>query len=620
LDQYSNSAKVRFRLQKFNKLLNNGQVTKMSHRKRTLGVLLALATFAAFPLLGADDSRFSIAVGSHDNLLILGPNREQIADMAAPTLQRAVAVGTTSFRVSYGRDANGQLTAILTPSDSSAVTLRFSAGGKSIDADKAVVTLTFSPNLKGVLVDPGYVGTVEVDSHLMRAHSLADDLPLEANPSTQAVTTEVTPAPAPMVAPPTASAPSVTEPSSASASIAATPEPAPAAVPSPAPNASTSVVSPSAPPSLASQLTPMLAPPANAAPTTAPTTSRYQPIQDTLAASTAPVQRDVVKPMKLFWSEPVTAPDGTAPAVALDEIKLVELHGDVTVVLPSGETQAGTDGMVVPSGATVRTAENSSVALFMGGVNSARMMPKCELVVTQTLADNTRTDLLNLHYGAVFSRIGHRDGETENYSVSTPEGTSDAQTSDMLAFRGNPADFRGAVTNTTMRLAIDNRNLLAWNPVPSHGLISDVAQSDLGILTPMGYIPDTYFYYTGGYKLSVNANAIKSEVLSNFMPNATTSNTEPDYVLQAILLTLQPYNLKLTHLLDAINNGTETSAQLTYYHNLITVFFDKQAPGIVNDILNHPKGWAHVLNQDSAMLWQDLREFQLNELTPGIRQ
>ncbi len=74
--------------------------------------------------------------------------------------------------------------------------------------------------------------------------------------------------------------------------------------------------------------------------------------------------------------------------------------------------------------------------------------------------------------------------------------------------------------------------------------------------------------------------------------------------------------MKLNQLLTAINKGTETPAQLQYYRCLIKVFFDQQAPGVVNDILHRPAGYTRDLLIDSAMLWQDLREFNLNSLTP----
>ena len=283
--------------------------------------LLALINFATIPVLAADESRFSLAVGSNDHLLILGANGEHFADLPGPTLEKVVKVGNATFEVSYGRDANGQLTATLASPSSGDVKLHFSAGGKSIDADKAVVTLTFSPDLKGVMVDPGYTGTVEVDSHVLQAHSLKDEQPKpEAvisaaqriaagsvlTPAT--ATTASRPEPPPAPAPNSALAGAY---ESAPPLAAAPPAPAsPASATNAAPLRPADVVTPSAPPMLAGQLTPLLAPPTNAA-SNAPPTPSHQPIRDRFGAPINGTEaRDVVKPMKLYWSEPVTFPRG----------------------------------------------------------------------------------------------------------------------------------------------------------------------------------------------------------------------------------------------------------------------------------------------------------------------
>ncbi len=74
-------------------------------------------------------------------------------------------------------------------------------------------------------------------------------------------------------------------------------------------------------------------------------------------------------------------------------------------------------------------------------------------------------------------------------------------------------------------------------------LISDVATNDMGILTPIGNILSTYFYYAGfngGFRSVLNVNQIRTEVLTNLVPNATPSQSEPDYVLQAILTVCSP--------------------------------------------------------------------------------
>ena len=152
----------------------------MSYTTRIFSVLAALAGFAAFSHLTADDGRFSLALGSHDDLLISGPGSAAIADVPAQTVGKSLTMGTTTARISFGRDANGQLTAVLAALAQDSAELHFSARGKSIDADKAIVTLTFSPDSKSLVVDPGYVGTVQVDSHLLPARKVADDSPAPA--------------------------------------------------------------------------------------------------------------------------------------------------------------------------------------------------------------------------------------------------------------------------------------------------------------------------------------------------------------------------------------------------------------------------------------------------------
>ena len=649
----------------------------MSYLKRTLGMLVALAGVAALPLVAADVGRFSLSVGSHDNLVISGSGGQSVADLPAPTVGENITVDSTALQVSYGRDANGQLTAILAGPSQNSVSLHFSAGGKSIDADKAVVTVTFSPDLKGVLVDPGYVGTVEVDSHVLRARSLADDLPVPASGPSDAVVPNLPPSlqannatPAPAAAPQASStAPEValTPVTPPVASVAeATPAPAtdsatlaanatqPGATPAP----SSSSSAPNAVVPLASQLTPMLAPTATASPSTTPAPSPYQSVQQRVVSTMQPIAPSGATTIqKLYWSEPITSPDGSTPQVASNEIRLVEVRGMVTVVSPGGQEQTGTEGMLVPSGATVRTAGNSSAALFMGGVNSARMMPGCELIVTQTLTGPLRTNVIDLKSGAVFSRIGHRDGETENYSVSTPEGVTGAESNDMMAFRGTPDDVR---SSGLTKLDLDTKTLLAWDPAPTHGLISDVPGWDLASVDSKDKNddkggdqkgnqkddqkgnPNTYFYYcqSGG---QVQSDNVRHEVFcqddhgsndgrggndggNNFgggddhrggkKGSHDHQECKPQQVLQQILETLQPYNCKLKQVLTDIDSGKATEAEQKFYHKLITVFFCVQEPGIVNQFENDRKKFDKNIDIYNKVLCQDLKEFKLDCLTP----
>ena len=209
----------------------------MSHTSRIFNVLAALAGFAAFSHLAADDARFLLAVGSHDDLLISGPGGEAIADVPVQTVGKSITMGTTTARVSYGRDANGQLTAVLAALAQDSDALHFSAGGKSIDVDKAIVTLTFSPDSRDVAVAPGYVGTVEVDSHMLPARRLADDAPV---PPASAPTDLVMPTP-PL------SSLTQTTPSASSETTAAMPDQSAAPVLTPEAPATESLPAPEAP-------------------------------------------------------------------------------------------------------------------------------------------------------------------------------------------------------------------------------------------------------------------------------------------------------------------------------------------------------------------------------------
>jgi hypothetical protein len=650
-------------------------------------VVLALLSFVCFPLLRADVERFSVAIGLHGNLVISAPGGQTVADVAGQAVGQNITVGNSTLQVSYGRDASGQLTAILTAPDVKTVALHFSACGKSIDADKAVVTLTFSPGLKGVLVDPGYVGTVEVDSHVLRSHSLADDLPIPAAALASTPSDAVLPDLAPPPAPPVEEIPDKTVPASlsvpgttpevatTSSATAASPESTTTSstdtsstqeqsAPKEAQSATTSTgtATPStpatppgtqslAPPLLASQIKPILPPLPNQDQINQPA-PQYESVYQRLLANAPPIVPpstlagpDGMRQEKLYWAEPVTAPDGTAPAVAANEIRLVEVYGMVTVTPPGGAEQTGTEGMVVPSGSMVQTADGSSTALFMGGVNSARLMPKCALVVTQTLAGSLRTNVINLQAGAVFARIGQRNGETENFSIITPEGTSEEGATDMLAYRGSPDDLRAGATVRAGFL--DTGRLLAWDPAPSHGLISDVPGLGLGGISFGAMSPSsTYFFYPHSNG-AIQSDNIPGQVLgggamsrlSQYGQDGNALYTQPgspngrnngnpnsgggqpvgppsQSILQKILETLQPFNKKLNCVITAINNGTATSCQLAFYQKLTSVFFTVQAPDIVNQFERLHKGFLRNEGNYAKILGQDINEFQNYCLTP----
>ena len=292
---------------------------------RVKGLWVGLACFIAITAFSLGEDRFAVAVGAHDKLVIFGPKGDRAAELSVPTIAQSATAGDVSFQVSYGKDSGGQLTAILTPSATAPAPLHFNVLGKAVDADGAVVTLTFALNLKSVTIDPGYVGRVEVNSHRLRRHNLAEEL-----------------APAPVIMPkpvvaPVAVAASVPSDTAAPAQVASTEN---TSAPAPAVNIS----QPLAPATIASQLSPILGKESSSDTAVASNETKKTNAPDAGAA----MPEFATEQVKLYWSEPVTGPDGTAPACGLDEIKLVEVHGSISITLPSGGTKAGFDGMTVP--------------------------------------------------------------------------------------------------------------------------------------------------------------------------------------------------------------------------------------------------------------------------------
>ncbi len=431
-------------------------------RFSTLLTALTLLVSATSFVLG--DDHFNLSIGNRDSLVISGAKGEHIAELPIPSISAPVTVGGTTFQVSYGRDANNLLTAILAPNPSQAQDLHFNVANKSVDSDKqAVVTLTFNSSDR-VTVDPGYIGLVQVNSHAVKHRDVAGMNRYAPAPSM----------PAPTSAPaPTSDAPA---------------------------------------PSMDLSSTPNYE--------TAPSSVAYTP--------PAPVQ----KREPLFWAEPVTPPNGVAPQESSSEMKLVEIQGTVTVKTENGVTKDGEEGMIIPSGSTVSTPAGSSVAVFMNGVNSARLLPDSEVKITEHLNGSTRNTMIDLKQGTVFSRVGRRPGETQDYEVRTPEGVAAARGTEFADYRANGRHFVFVAKGVVDELDA-NGNVIA------------------------------------------TLNGINGEVGKGSMP---PSAGDLDQVFQQIMEALQPFNLKLKGVIDRINGGTASDRDIAFYNILKNTFFEDFGP------------------------------------------
>ena len=150
-------------------------MTKMFFPNRLPSIFFATTLFCLLALssLVRGDDLFAIAVGAHDNLVVFGPKGDRAAELPVPSVAQPVTAGTVSFQVSYGRNSDGNLAALICPSVTHPDFLHFTVLGKSVEADKAVVTLIFSQNLKRVVIKAGYGGNVRVNSHNIRPSLLS---------------------------------------------------------------------------------------------------------------------------------------------------------------------------------------------------------------------------------------------------------------------------------------------------------------------------------------------------------------------------------------------------------------------------------------------------------------
>jgi hypothetical protein len=458
--------------------------------------------------------RFSVAVGARDMLVIAGDSK---TELPLPSISQAVRVDGTTFQVSYGRDANGLLTAIIAPNPSQPQDLHFTVLNKNIDSDRqAVVTLSFSKSHDQVKIDPGYVGMVQVNSQKMQPDSAAN-FPREnpspdrtASPSEKATLTDAGASVSDTVATTVAPAP---EPAASAASI-------PSPVPPVAANAPSTVPSPAE--AVQDRVSdhnpdPMQVNNANQMPFTASAT----PGPSTVAVAGTP---ENPKQHPLFWAEPVTPPSGVPPSVGSNEMKVIEVQGSVSVTAPGGDSVAAQDGMVVPSGSRLSTDTGGSAALFMGGVNSIRLLPNSEIEVTQQLSGSRRTTLVNLRSGTIFSRVGHRPGETQHYEVQTPQGVAVAK----------GTEFADSYTG-------------------GHHYVF-VVKGIVDMLT--------------NNVLTGTLTALPGNLASGAMPPATDGNK----ILFSALTVLQPFQSKLQAILAHIKAGTATPAELAYYDSLKNTF------------------------------------------------
>jgi hypothetical protein len=149
------------------------------------GFFLVLATVLfSFTSAQAKNPVFHFQVGNNDQLSVHpadNPNGPAIAKLVPGDIGKRVSAPPYVFLVSYGHDANGHLSIIVTPEPDNPTDLTFDFNGRTIDMDNtSAVTITVLANGK-VVIDPGVVGVVRVDGHVAQAPTA--NTPNPSNPN-----------------------------------------------------------------------------------------------------------------------------------------------------------------------------------------------------------------------------------------------------------------------------------------------------------------------------------------------------------------------------------------------------------------------------------------------------
>lgn len=162
------------------------------------------------------------------------------------------------------------------------------------------------------------------------------------------------------------------------------------------------------------------------------------------------------------WVEPITAPNGTAPSVAADQMILVEVHGGVTVTVPGKGPAPATEGQEFPAGSTVATDDQGTVAVFIGGINSVRLGPSSTASINYQVVGpfritgvdkpiQRRTTVVKLETGRAFSKIGYEAQVQQYFELATAKVRVIASSGDFLTVL-NKESVEVGVARGTVRL------------------------------------------------------------------------------------------------------------------------------------------------------------------------
>lgn len=465
----------------------------------TSGLFVVLSFLSLGSLYAA---QFSLVVQSNDHLAIYTA-AGQLADIPPATVGKSITSPQGNFQVSYGKDVNDQWTVILSSSGASS-SLSFSTTGHTIYVDgQSFVTISYK-NQNEISIDPGYLGQVKLDDKVLTAPVVAiapSALPKKSEEKKQEKIVEVKPVPAPEKKEVKEVAKQTSEkPAPAPAPTVAQKEPAPA------------------------KKTPEVMPVQNETASSGDSSNAKIP-DDGVVPLTPALSEYLALHKPVFWSEPVTPPAPLKlPTVGVNEMKLIEVHGNVTVSpsADSKDSQPAHDGMVIPSGSVIHTDSNSTAAVLIGGIDSVRFPAGSTGQVDHNFDNGKRTTTVSLTSGTVFAKVGKRKDETQDFKVKTPLGIAAARGTDFAVtlHDGNMIVFTAA---GTVELFDKKGKMISSNIVTT---LNTVLEQSTATMTPdqkakalieILQIVDTVNYKLNALKVRLNAGETLTPEEQNYL-------------------------------------------------------------------------------------------------------
>ncbi len=157
----------------------------------------------------------------------------------------------------------------------------------------------------------------------------------------------------------------------------------------------------------------------------------------------------------------------TLPALAQITAVVEETSGKVEIRLPGSNWETASEGMEVPTGATISTGFNSEAVLAIGDA-SLTVDPLTRMGIEELLeSEGVRKSTLNLNVGRVSADVQTAEGLESDFRVKSPLSTASVRGT-VFSFDGTTIEVSEGIVTITNTLG-QTRRIVAGNQSTTDG-------------------------------------------------------------------------------------------------------------------------------------------------------